>query len=46
MVALYQEYILSSPWMPLVPAVVILIVAAGFSMLGDGLRGALQESTA
>ena len=42
MVARYQEFILSSPWMPLVPAIVILIVAAGFSMLGDGLREALQ----
>ncbi len=42
MVARYQEFILSSPWMPLIPAIAILIVAAGFSMLGDGLREALQ----
>ncbi|HKM78985.1 MAG TPA: ABC transporter permease [Candidatus Bathyarchaeia archaeon] len=42
MVAWYQEFVLSSPWMPLIPAGIILIVASGFSMLGDGLRDALQ----
>jgi peptide/nickel transport system permease protein len=45
MVAWYQEFVLLSPWMPLIPAGVILIVAAGFGMLGDGLRDTLQVET-
>lgn len=42
MVALYQQYIVSAPWMSLIPAAIILLVAASFAILGDGLRSALQ----
>lgn len=38
MVAGYQEYIISAPWLPLFPGAVIAIVVVGFSLLGDGLR--------
>lgn len=37
-----EQYLLSAPWAPLVPAVAILIVALAFSLLGDGLRDALD----
>jgi ABC-type dipeptide/oligopeptide/nickel transport system permease subunit len=30
------------PWLPLIPAAVIVFVAVGFSLLGDGLRNALR----
>lgn len=43
MVASYQTYIFLAPWLPLIPAIVIVIVAAGFSILGDGLKEALQR---
>jgi len=42
MVARYQPYLISSPYMPIIPAVIIVIVATGFCLLGDGLRAALQ----
>jgi peptide/nickel transport system permease protein len=37
-----ELYLPSAPWAPLVPALAILIVAIGFSLLGDGLRDALD----
>lgn len=43
MVAQYQNYLFKAPWLALTPAVIIVIVAAGFSLLGDGLREALQR---
>jgi len=43
MVSQYQQFIFQAPWLPLIPAIVIVIVAAGFSMLGDGLKEALQR---
>ena len=43
MVASYQTYIFLAPYLPLMPAIVIVIVTAGFSMLGDGLKEALQS---
>ncbi|HUK80394.1 MAG TPA: ABC transporter permease [Nitrososphaerales archaeon] len=36
------QYLTSAPWLPLIPAFVILLVAVGFSLLGDGLRDALD----
>jgi peptide/nickel transport system permease protein len=42
LVAQYQEYIIYAPWLSLIPAGVIMVVAAGFSLLGDGIRGAIQ----
>jgi len=43
MVSQYQQYIFQAPWLPLIPAIVIVIVAGGFSLLGDGLKDALQR---
>jgi peptide/nickel transport system permease protein len=43
MVAQYQQYIFRAPWLALIPAIVIVVVAAGFSLLGDGLREGLQR---
>jgi len=37
-----QQYLVSAPWYPIAPAVAILIVAMGFSLLGDGLRDVLD----
>jgi len=37
-----EQYLQSAPWNPIAPAVAILIVATGFSLLGDGLRDALD----
>jgi peptide/nickel transport system permease protein len=42
-VANFQQAILGHPWLPLIPAGIIVIVAVGFSLLGDGLRGALRR---
>ena len=42
-VANYQQAIATHPWLPLIPATIIVIVAVGFSLLGDGLRGALRH---
>ncbi len=43
MVAQYQQYLFQAPWLALIPAIIIVIVAAGFSLLGDGLKEALQR---
>jgi len=43
MVAQFQQFIFRAPWLALIPALVIVVVAAGFSLLGDGLREALQR---
>ena len=37
-----ELYLASAPWAPVFPALAILIVAIGFSLLGDGLRDALD----
>lgn len=42
MVVQGEQYLNSAPWVPLSPALAILIVAIGFSLLGDGLRDALD----
>jgi peptide/nickel transport system permease protein len=39
-----EQYLRSAPWCPLAPGVAILIVAVAFSLLGDGLRDALDPS--
>ena len=38
----YQDYILSAPWLPLIPGAIIAFVVVGYSLLGDGLRDALE----
>lgn len=41
MVAAYQDYIISDPWLPLFPGIFIALGVIGFSIFGDGLRDAL-----
>jgi peptide/nickel transport system permease protein len=42
MVSSYQDFMLSSPWLPFFPGLVIALGVIGFSMLGDGLRDSLE----
>ncbi len=44
MVSSYQDFMLSSPWLPFFPGLVIALGVVGFSLLGDGLRDALQSN--
>jgi len=44
LVFLGQSYIRTAPWFPLIPGVVILLVAIAFSLLGDSLRDALDPT--
>jgi len=44
MVNLYQDDLLSAPWLPLFPGLTIAVGVVGFSLLGDGLRDALEVS--
>jgi len=43
MVAIYQEYLIYAPWMPLFPGLVITLVVVSFSLFGDGLRAAQRR---
>ena len=43
MVSESQQYIFIDPWLPLLPAIIIFLVAFGFSLLGDGLKAAIQR---
>jgi peptide/nickel transport system permease protein len=45
MVANFAQYIFLAPWMPILPAVVIVLIAVGFSLLGDGMRSAIQQES-
>jgi len=42
MVSLYQDWMISAPWLPLIPGLVIALGVIGFSLLGDGIRDALE----
>lgn len=44
LVFLGQSYIRTAPWFPLIPGAIILLVAVGFSLLGDSLRDALDPT--
>lgn len=44
MVSSYQDYLLTAPWLSLVPGFVIALGVVGFSLLGDGLRDALEAA--
>jgi peptide/nickel transport system permease protein len=37
-----EQFLLSAPWAPILPALAIFIVALAFSLLGDGLRDAMD----
>jgi peptide/nickel transport system permease protein len=41
MVNEYQGYLVSAPWLPLFPGLVIAMVVVGFGLLGDGIRDAI-----
>ena len=43
MISAYLKYVFTAPWLPLTPVIIILIVAAGFILFGDGLRDALGK---
>jgi peptide/nickel transport system permease protein len=42
MVSSFQSYLISAPWLALIPGFIIAVGAAGFSLLGDGIRDALE----
>ena len=42
MVSAYQDYLITAPWLPVIPGFVIALGVIGFSLLGDGLRDALE----
>ena len=42
MVSSYQGFMLSAPWLPLFPGLIIALGVIGFSLLGDGLRDSLE----
>jgi peptide/nickel transport system permease protein len=37
-----QDYLIDAPWLPVIPGVIIAIIVIGFSLLGDGIRDALE----
>jgi peptide/nickel transport system permease protein len=43
MVSSYQDYLLTAPWLPIIPGFIIALGVIGFSLLGDGLRDMLEE---
>jgi len=43
MVNRYQGYLVSAPWLPLFPGLVIALVVIGFGLLGDGVRDAIES---
>jgi len=42
MVSSYQDYLITAPWLPVVPGFIIALGVIGFSLLGDGIRDALE----
>lgn len=42
MVAAYQDYLISAPWLPIFPGFMIALGVVGFSIFGDGLRDGLE----
>jgi peptide/nickel transport system permease protein len=42
MVSTYQDYLITAPWLAVLPGLVISLVVVGFSLLGDGIRDALE----
>jgi ABC-type dipeptide/oligopeptide/nickel transport system permease subunit len=41
-----HAYYRTAPWLVIAPGVAILVAVVGFTLLGDGVRGALDERTA
>jgi len=42
MISSSQDYLITAPWLPIIPGLVIALAVVGFSLLGDGLRDALE----
>src|SRR5208337_162721 len=42
MVSAYQDYLITAPWLPVIPGAIIALGVIGFSLLGDGIRDALE----
>jgi len=42
MVSAYQDYLITAPWLPIIPGSIIALGVIGFSLLGDGLRDMLE----
>jgi peptide/nickel transport system permease protein len=42
MISSSQDYLIAAPWLPVIPGVIIAIMVIGFSLLGDGIRDALE----
>jgi peptide/nickel transport system permease protein len=42
MVSSYQDYLVTAPWLPVVPGLIIAAGVVGFSLLGDGVRDAME----
>jgi len=45
MVSAYQDYLVSAPWLPLFPALFIGLLVVAFSLLGDGIRDAVESAS-
>jgi peptide/nickel transport system permease protein len=39
----YQSYLVSGPWLPLFPSVVVAMIVIGFGLLGDRLRDVFES---
>jgi len=44
MISTSQDYLISAPWLPIIPGVIIALAVVGFSLLGDGIRDALEAA--
>jgi ABC-type dipeptide/oligopeptide/nickel transport system permease subunit len=42
MVSSYQDFLITAPWLPVIPGFIIALGVIGFSLLGDGIRDALE----
>jgi peptide/nickel transport system permease protein len=42
MISNSQDYLITAPWLPIIPGIVIAVIVIGFSVLGDGIRDALE----
>jgi len=42
MISTSQDYLITAPWLPIIPGLVIALAVVGFSLLGDGLRDAME----
>jgi peptide/nickel transport system permease protein len=42
MISSSQDYLITAPWLPVIPGIIIAIIVIGFSLLGDGIRDALE----